>query len=154
MYNINFPHNASSPLYMSPISLPHAVNAVIMREGKVLACQRKTSDLWGYPGGKIDAGESPLEAVIREVHEETGIVLESCDCVFFYEGVCLNKDPADKPFWVYSFICHISADKHPHVMPGEPPFAWLAPAQFLSLSAFPEFNELTLARVANLTSPA
>ena len=131
---------------MSPISLPHGANAVIMRDGKILACQRKTSSLWGYPGGKVDTGESPLHAIIREVGEETGIFLRDKDCMFFYEGICLNKDPADRPYWVYSFFCKLQDSQHPRSMPGEPPFAWLSPLEFLEQSACPEFNELTLAR--------
>jgi 8-oxo-dGTP diphosphatase len=125
-----------------------------MRKGKVLACQRKTSSLWGYPGGKIDTGESPLDAIQREIQEETGLVIAAKDCHFFYEGICLNKDPADRPFWVYSFICHILEEQEPQQMLGEPPFAWLFPSEFLALSAFPEFNELTLARASHFSPPA
>jgi mutator protein MutT len=34
--------------------------------------RKSQGNLWGIPGGKIDKGETPLEAVVREIKEETG----------------------------------------------------------------------------------
>ncbi|GAB4188959.1 MAG: hypothetical protein Tsb0015_09390 [Simkaniaceae bacterium] len=39
---------------------------------KVLLIKRRDIPVWVLPGGGVDAGEEPDEAVIREVHEETG----------------------------------------------------------------------------------
>lgn len=53
-----------------------AVSAAIMRDGKVLAVRRARKPaiaLYTMPGGVVEAGETLLEAVIREVHEETGL---------------------------------------------------------------------------------
>lgn len=52
------------------------VAAIIVREGKVLATQRGYGDLaggWEFPGGKIEPGESPEEAVAREIREELDV---------------------------------------------------------------------------------
>lgn len=50
------------------------VGAVLVRDNKVLAAQRGPSmalaGLWEFPGGKIERGESPQEALIRELREE------------------------------------------------------------------------------------
>ncbi len=55
----------------------HVACAIIEREGKVLAAQRSaimTLPLkWEFPGGKIEAGESPEECLIRELMEELGV---------------------------------------------------------------------------------
>ncbi len=53
------------------------VAAVIEREGRVLAGQRKPGGnhplKWEFPGGKVEPGESPEDALIRELTEELGI---------------------------------------------------------------------------------
>ena len=41
---------------------------------------------WSFPGGKIDAGETPPQAVCREAFEETGVVLDPADLVFLKTG--------------------------------------------------------------------
>lgn len=49
------------------------VAAVIAREGKIFATQRgygEWKDWWEFPGGKIEAGEAPEAALIREIEEE------------------------------------------------------------------------------------
>ena len=57
--------------------------ALIDADNRVLIAQRpegkNLAGLWEFPGGKLDAGERPEQALIRELHEELGItVQESC----------------------------------------------------------------------------
>ena len=51
--------------------------ALIVRGGEVLICQRRPDQpmglQWEFPGGKIEAGESPEQALARELDEELGI---------------------------------------------------------------------------------
>ena len=42
-------------------------------EANVLLCHRTDRDAWNLPGGKVEAGEAPWEAAVREVHEEIGL---------------------------------------------------------------------------------
>ena len=53
------------------------VAAVIQRDGRVLAGQRKPGGnhplKWEFPGGKVEPGESPESALVRELTEELGI---------------------------------------------------------------------------------
>ena len=50
---------------------------ILRGDGKVLACQRKRNAVyplkWEFPGGKVEQGESPSEALRRELREELGI---------------------------------------------------------------------------------
>lgn len=51
--------------------------ALIDPDGRVLLAQRPAgkdmAGLWEFPGGKVEAGETPEAALIRELHEELGI---------------------------------------------------------------------------------
>lgn len=52
----------------------NVVGAVLVKEGKILAAQRSEkmslSLMWEFPGGKIEQGETPQEALKRELQEE------------------------------------------------------------------------------------
>lgn len=54
-----------------------AAVALIDPEGRVLLAQRpegkSLAGLWEFPGGKVEPGETPEAALIRELHEELGI---------------------------------------------------------------------------------
>jgi 8-oxo-dGTP diphosphatase len=57
--------------------------ALVDVDGRVLVSQRpegkSLAGLWEFPGGKVDAGERPEAALVRELNEELGIdVAESC----------------------------------------------------------------------------
>src|ERR1700722_2742352 len=53
------------------------VAALILRDSKILVCQRHRDDTralqWEFPGGKVEPGETPQEALARELQEELGI---------------------------------------------------------------------------------
>ena len=55
------------------------VAAIIIADGKVFATQRgygEFKDGWEFPGGKIDPGEAPEEALVREIKEELDTEVE------------------------------------------------------------------------------
>src|SRR2546427_9656976 len=53
------------------------VAAVIPRDGLILICRRRPDQLhplkWEFPGGKVEPGEAPADALRRELEEELGI---------------------------------------------------------------------------------
>ena len=63
--------------------------ALIDADGRVLIAQRpqgkQLAGLWEFPGGKVEAGERPEQALIRELREELGIdVNEACLAPFVF----------------------------------------------------------------------
>jgi 8-oxo-dGTP diphosphatase len=54
--------------------------ALVDDEGRVLIAQRpqgkQLAGMWEFPGGKVEAGETPENALIRELEEELGIVVK------------------------------------------------------------------------------
>ena len=66
-----------------------AAAALIDSDGRVLICQRppgkQLAGLWEFPGGKVEPGERPEQALIRELKEELDIdVKESCLAPFVF----------------------------------------------------------------------
>lgn len=62
----------------------NVVAAVIMKEGRVFATQRgygEFKDGWEFPGGKVEAGESPEEALRREIREELEVEVNVGDLI-------------------------------------------------------------------------
>ncbi|MBS7555381.1 NUDIX hydrolase [Ancylobacter dichloromethanicus] len=57
-----------------------AVLALVEREGSVLLVRRANppdQGLWGFPGGRVEPGETHLEAALRELSEETGLLADA-----------------------------------------------------------------------------
>ena len=69
---------------------PQAVCLLAMKvDGKTLCISRRNDTTqWGLPGGKVDPGETPLHAVVRETFEETGIVLKESKLIELYRADC------------------------------------------------------------------
>lgn len=87
---------------MTPIAVVAA--ALIDREGRVLV-QRRRADrahggLWEYPGGKMETGETPELALIREIEEELGIAIAPAAL----DWVACARDP-DEPIVISLYIC-------------------------------------------------
>lgn len=48
-------------------------NAIITCNGRILLEKRRDCDIWGLVGGGVKKQETPLQAIVREVHEELGL---------------------------------------------------------------------------------
>jgi 8-oxo-dGTP diphosphatase len=70
------PQQLAGPRTPGP-ALRFVAAALIVRGGEVLICQRRADQpmalQWEFPGGKIEHGETPEQALARELHEELGI---------------------------------------------------------------------------------
>ncbi len=73
-----------------------AAAALVDVDGRVLICQRPEgkalAGLWEFPGGKLEAGESPEACLIRELKEELDIeVAQSCLAPFVFSSHAYNS---------------------------------------------------------------
>lgn len=72
--------------------------AIIQRDSKLLLCQRPKGKrcelLWEFPGGKIEADETPEECLARECNEELGITIKAerpaQEVVYAYPDITVN----------------------------------------------------------------
>jgi 8-oxo-dGTP diphosphatase len=75
------------------------VAAIIERDGKILATQRGYGDMkggWEFPGGKVEPGETPEQALRREIEEELAAEINVdrlvCDVAYDYPAFHLDMD--------------------------------------------------------------
>jgi 8-oxo-dGTP diphosphatase len=73
------------------------VAGVLERDGMILVCQRRPDQphagKWEFPGGKVETGETPGEALVRELREELGIEAEAGSEIERYEFGYPGKSP-------------------------------------------------------------
>lgn len=73
------------------------VAAVIERDDKILICQRKSGDRhafkWEFPGGKVERGETPRQALARELEEELGVHASIGPEIIRYEHSYPRRSP-------------------------------------------------------------
>lgn len=81
-----------------------AVGAAVTNDaGELLLIQRSDSGLWLYPTGWCDVGYSAPEVVVKEVHEETGIIAEPVRLIGVLDGMRLGVSRI--PLYSLIFLC-------------------------------------------------
>ncbi len=53
----------------------HSARSIVIRDGRVAMIHSLKYDYYKFPGGGIEDGEEPVEAMIRETREEAGLVV-------------------------------------------------------------------------------
>lgn len=82
---------------MSERPMP-AVKALIERDSKILVLKTETENdsFWVLPGGRVEYGEKPLEALQREIQEEISADAEINDPIGMYYFYIGEKDKGDQ----------------------------------------------------------
>lgn len=88
------------------VILVFAGGGIFNEKGEVLLQRRGDFGKWGFPGGAVELGETPEQAAIREVKEETGLEVEIRRLVGIYTDCDMeypNGDKAQSICIVYEF---------------------------------------------------
>lgn len=94
------------------------VGAIILRDGKFLMVGNDTDHYYYSVGGRIQFGETAQQAVVREVQEETGTVMEIDRLGFIHEDYFYGDTEGKRGKLIYEvsfyFYMKVPEDFHPH----------------------------------------
>lgn len=129
--------------------IPVVAGIICNKQNQILIAYRSShviqGDQWEFPGGKIEAGEMPFDALVRELKEEIGITIISAHPFKLVEYTY----PGDRTiqldvWWVDSFEGVPSGQEGQVIQ-------WVT-ADILSDLQFPEGNKLVIEELQNIFS--
>jgi ADP-ribose pyrophosphatase YjhB (NUDIX family) len=130
-----------------------AVSAAILRDGKVLVVRRArnpANGLYSLPGGVVEAGETLMEAVKREVDEETSLVVEPVALAGYREVVARDgDDKVERHFVILPFAARWIAGE-PKLNEELCEWQWVDPADVAALPTTPGLAEIVATAVKML----
>ena len=122
--------------------VPSTTAVVQDPEGRIVLVRRKDNDLWALPGGGMEPGESIEDTVVREVLEETGLVVEVTGLIGVYTNPNHVMEYSDGEVRQQFSLCYTTVLKG-----GELRFddestdiAWVAAEQIQSLPMHPSMR--------------
>lgn len=84
--------------------------------------------MWAFPGGALEPGETPQQAAVRELEEETGVVVDAAGLVPWHRWLTPVFEPRRFDTWFYLAV--LPAGQEPRLPAGEADdVCWLTPAQ-------------------------
>ena len=119
------------------------VAAIIIKDGQVFATQRGYGEFqgwWEFPGGKMEAGESPQEALKREINEELDADIQVNELLETVEW-----DYPNFHLTMHCFICNLLSESM-HLNEHEAA-TWLTHETLRSVKWLPA-DEILLAKIA------
>jgi 8-oxo-dGTP diphosphatase len=122
-----------------------AVSAAILRDGKVLLARRArgaATGLFSLPGGVVEIGETLIEAVVREVREETSLTIEPIALAGYREAISRDdQGRIERHFVILPFAARWLAGEV--TLNEELSEAhWLNPAEIAALPTTPGLAEI------------
>lgn len=114
--------------------------AIVVREGRLLVARRSgdqhLAGAWEFPGGKIDDGEEPEAAALRELREETGLTADSAAPLLVFV-----HDYPDRRLRFHAFV--VTSASGDVVLDGDRSFQWVQPSSLDELT-MPDANRAIL----------
>lgn len=98
---------------------------------------------WTLPGGKVDPGETPIEAAVRELREETGLVAQTENLRPFYRA--MSGRDGDREVHIFRVLAFSGI---PHMAEEGSPVKWTGAADLLIDGPYREFYEKMFREVA------
>jgi 8-oxo-dGTP diphosphatase len=87
------------------------VGAVIVHESRVLLVRRGSEPLkghWTLPGGVLEVGETLVEGVVREVREETGLLVEPLELVELLDRIHRQTGRVRYHYVIADYLCRVT----------------------------------------------
>ncbi|MDQ0319727.1 mutator protein MutT [Pararhizobium capsulatum DSM 1112] len=116
-----------------------ASSAILERDGRYLLVRRAnppSADMYAFPGGRAEPGETPAETALREFQEETGIEARNATLFATYD---LPPREADRPDTRHFFLSvfRVEADSQTIAVAGDDALSlgWFTAAEITALPA-------------------
>jgi len=84
------------------LQMPSVTIVNFNEEGKILLLHHRDTNRWVAPGGSIEPGETPADAAVREMYEETGLFVDLVEIIGVYGGpeFVVNYSNGDRTSYV------------------------------------------------------
>jgi ADP-ribose pyrophosphatase YjhB (NUDIX family) len=91
-------------LFSRPTPLSTGDAAIFDEQGRLLLIKRADNGKWALPGGALEVGETPVQGVLREALEETGLACEARALIGVHDSrLCGSTSPYH--LYMYLFLC-------------------------------------------------
>ena len=133
------PHENQSPVA--------TVGALIYndREEVLMIHTHKWSDLWGIPGGKIKSGEPSVDALRREIREETALEISGIEFVLAQDCIHSKEFYRDAHFILLNYVCRCGGEPLVKLNEEAQEFRWVKPDAALAMPLNEPTRKLLLA---------